>query len=473
MHCVLCLTSLDVPIRDHLTAAHNLSFDLYEQIVGLMEGTVEVMELVPCDAVTRDPGNANTHPRVNIDAIKASIVTFKGQITPAVVVDGVIYKGNGTHIAITELFDEGRLPTAMIRAGKPLFKIVRRDFTPTQAVAYGITDNQTGRLSQWDDRVLGGYFKALAAEGVDMQPLGWKLDDIKSIIAASEKKGPTKETTPDQDRIDEIADKAAELQNKWQVERGQIWSIGPHRLMCGDSTSAADVVRLMEGQRAGLIVTDPPYAVGYIEKARDMNERGYVHSRATLSAAIEGDELSDEDCATIWRGAFELALTLALNSHAAWYVWHAHMLVLYNLFKELGLLHHQTLIWVKNNFVIGRSDYQWKHEPCFYGWMKGNRPEFYGERNQTTIWQIDRDTQSPVHPTQKPVECFSIPIRNHLKSGGIVYDPFAGSCTAMVAAEVANVQARCMEKSVLHLAVALERLSLIGLTPMLAVESVP
>jgi len=189
MVCGLCTAELEanVSMREHLNAAHAMTFELYEQITMLLENQVELVELVPWGSVTPDPANANTHPRANIEAIKNSIVRFRGQITPAVVVNGVIYKGNGTHQAVRELFEESRLPSAMVRNGQPLFKIVRRDdFTPTEAVAYGITDNQTGKLSEWDYKVLGGYFRALADEGEDMQALGWKQHDIETIVAASE-----------------------------------------------------------------------------------------------------------------------------------------------------------------------------------------------------------------------------------------------------------------------------------------------
>lgn len=189
--------------------------------------------------------------------------------------------------------------------------------------------------------------------------------------------------------------------------------------------------------RASVVVTDPPYAVDYVDKARDMNARGYGHSRSTLAAAIQGDGIDDEQAESLWRASLTVAHEQAAQTHAAWYIWHAPgraMLTLYNLLAELGFLHHQTIIWVKNGFVIGRCDYQWQHEPCWYGWMKGDRPKYIGEKSQSTVWAESRDTNVPEHPTQKPLECMARPIRNHGAAGDVVYDPFLGSGTTLIAA---------------------------------------
>jgi DNA modification methylase len=246
---------------------------------------------------------------------------------------------------------------------------------------------------------------------------------------------------------------------------------GTHRLLCGDATEAEDVGRLMGGEKAKLLLTDPPYAVDYVEKARDMNGRGYVHSRGTLAAAIEGDGLDEDAARELWRGAFRAAFDHALDGHAAVYAWHAPgraMLTLYNLLAEMGVLHHQTIIWAKNGFVIGRCDYQWSHEPCFYGWLKGSRPEFYGPKNQTTVWQLPRDTNAPLHPTQKPVACFTPPFENHLKPGGAAYDPFLGSGTTLIAAHRLGRRCFGMEIGPRYCEVVLRRCEAEGL----AVEKV-
>lgn len=209
-------------------------------------------------------------------------------------------------------------------------------------------------------------------------------------------------------------------------------------MLCGDATKREDVVRLMAGDRAGVLVTDPPYAVAYVDKARAMHRLGYGHSKGTRAKAIAGDEIDEERAVALWRGALGLARETALEDRAAWYVWHASgrtTRVFYDVMAELGVFHHQTLVWVKPHFVIGRCDYQARFEPCFYGWVKSQRPKFYGERNQTSVWETPRDAMSPLHPTQKPIAVFTPALANHTRSAGIGYDPFLGSGTAVIAAE--------------------------------------
>lgn len=281
----------------------------------------------------------------------------------------------------------------------------------------------------WDMFKLGDLMKDLDAVGYDLDLTGFDMPDIAELL------GESKPNISDDFDVDEAMEANPDTT---RVQRGEIWQLGKHRVMCGDSTSKEDVAALMGGEKAVLYLTDPPYAVDYVDKARDMNKLGYVHSRATLSSAIVGDGIEAGQEVGLWKSVFELAMSDALTDHAAWYVWHGGsraMLAMCNLLVELGLLFHQTIVWRKNNFVIGRCDYQANSEACFYGWVKGNRPPFYGAKNQTTVWDISRDTNKPDHPTQKPVELFVIPIENHTKPSEIIYDSFLGSGSALVAAE--------------------------------------
>lgn len=244
-----------------------------------------------------------------------------------------------------------------------------------------------------------------------------------------------------------------------RCQPGDLWGLGDHRLVVGDCTDTTTVARLMAGERAKLLLTDPPYAVDYVEKARDMNRRGYVHSRATLGAAIEGDGIEAGQEEALWRGAFLMAYAEAIEEAAGIYVWFADQrtTAIHVLMESLGILHHQHLVWSKPNFVIGRCDYQWKHELCFYGWKQGRRPPFYGSKNQTTVWDVARDTQKPLHPTQKPVAIFEPPVMNHLKPSEALYDPFAGSGTAIIAAEAHGRRAFACEVSPKHADTCLAR----------------
>ncbi len=374
---------------------------------------------------------------------------------------------------ITQTFDpptpQGTVASGYLEYAGERFGYRAVRWTREQCQRANIVANAAG--GSWDWQILADSFDPamLIDAGLDADALKAMQTDADALgkMLAVELQAETAD-------VGELVDRAAELQEKWQVKRGDLWTIESnsclgkqHRILCGDSTNAEDVARLTVGEKAGLMVTDPPYAVDYVAKAKDMNRRGYVHSRAKRGAAIAGDELSEEQCSEIWLKAFTLARDIALSEHAAWYVWHAVRATrtFYDVLDSLGILYHQEIIWVKQNFVIGRSDYQWKHEPCFYGWVKGNRPPFLGDKSQTTIWQIDRDANNkPDHPTQKPIACFLPQMTNHLKVGEIAYDPFAGIAPLLVACEQTGRIGRGMEIEPKYVAVSLERLSALGLT---------
>ena len=205
-----------------------------------------------------------------------------------------------------------------------------------------------------------------------------------------------------------------------RAQLGDLWQLGAHRLLVSDAREADEVARLMQGEKAQLIVTDPPYGVDYVTKARDMHALGFGHGVASMAEHVGGDQLDEGELERLWRSTFTLARNVSTS--AAWYIWHdvAHSVrVLYNVLDEVGLLHHQSIVWSKGRLVPGRSDYQWSHEGCFYGWVTGARPAFRGPKNQLTVWELPRDERVD-HPTQKPLELFVRPILNHSIAGEIV-----------------------------------------------------
>jgi len=237
---------------------------------------------------------------------------------------------------------------------------------------------------------------------------------------------------------------------------GDLFEIGEHRLLCGDSTQTDTFEKLMQGELADMVITDPPYNVAYEGKTKD-------------ALKIENDSMDNDDFYKFLYD-FYTALTTAVRKGGAIYVWHASSEII-NFAKAMvdaGWLLKQQLIWVKNSMVMGRQDYQWKHEPCLYGWLKGDSHKWYSDRKQTTIIEFDRPNRNAEHPTMKPIGLFAYQIENSSKIGDIVIDAFGGSGTAMIACEQLKRKARVIEYDPKYCQVILERM--IKLDPTLKVK---
>ena len=227
---------------------------------------------------------------------------------------------------------------------------------------------------------------------------------------------------------------------------GDLFEIGEHRLLCGDSTQTDTFEKLMKGELADMCVTDPPYNVEYEGKTKD-------------ALTIKNDSMSNDSFYQFLYD-FYTALTTAVKKGGSIYVWHASSEVI-NFGKAMvdaGWLLKQQLIWVKNTMVMGRQDYQWKHEPCLYGWLDGAAHNWYSDRKQTTVIEYDRPQRSAEHPTMKPVGLFTIQINNSSKQGDIVIDPFGGSGTTMVCCEQIKRKARIIEFDPKYCQVIIDRM---------------
>jgi DNA modification methylase len=237
---------------------------------------------------------------------------------------------------------------------------------------------------------------------------------------------------------------------------GDLFEIGEHRLLCGDSTQTDTFEKLMKGEMADMVVTDPPYNVAYEGKTKD-------------ALTIENDSMGNDDFYKFLYD-FYTALTTAVKKGGAIYVWHASSEII-NFGKAMvdaGWLLKQQLIWVKNTMVMGRQDYQWKHEPCLYGWLKGDSHKWYSDRKQTTVIEWDKPSRNGEHPTMKPIGLFAYQIENSSKKGDIVIDAFGGSGTTMVACEQLNRKARIIEFDPKYCQVIIDRM--IKLDPTIKIK---
>lgn len=282
-------------------------------------------------------------------------------------------------------------------------------------------------------------------------------------------------------------DQAGELQKKWDTCTGQLWRIGEHRLLCGDATNSEDVARLMGDERAVLFATDPPYAVGYTGGShpqswgnrgaanRDKDWSGqYVEAKSADVPNAEGAGVE------LYRAFIKMALEFAIVRNAAWYLWHAskrHSMA-EKVWAEYGAFVHQQIIWVKSRPVLTYSTYLWRHEPCLFGWIKGEKPKTLrsqvgaaADEFPTTVWEVpSSEVETDAHPTCKPCRLFSLPMEMHTEPGDICYEPFSGSGSQLVAAQQTRRRCYAIEKSPPFVAVALERMAALGLKPELINE---
>ena len=238
------------------------------------------------------------------------------------------------------------------------------------------------------------------------------------------------------------------------TKRGDLWLLGDHRLLCGDSTSAEDMDQLLAGEKAALLATDPPYCVDYTGADRPEDSgKDWSETYKEVEIADLGDFLRQTLTAVLPH----------LRDDAGIYVWHAHLQypVIHEVFTENGLLLHQPIIWSKPSSTFTYSFYRWSHEPCLFGWKKGHKPPHYLENKITTVWEVDWEGKQRIvgneHPTQKPVELFAIPMRQHTKPGAVVLEPFCGSGSQLIAAEQEGRRCRAMEVAPVFVDVAVRR----------------
>jgi DNA modification methylase len=349
--------------------------------------------------------NARTHPEAQVAQLAASIAEF-GFNVPVLVDDaGVLIAGHGRVLAAKVL---GLVEVPAIRLGH---------LTEAQARAFRLADNQRALNSAWDESLLAAELRALRTDEFDLGLIGFDGATLDRLLAeAAPDASATLAGDPDAPALEPPAAPV--------TRPADLWLLGPHRLLCGDSTSASDVARLLGGARPHLMITDPPYGVNYDPEWR--NEAG-------VSATMRTGRVANDDRAD-WREAW------ALFPGDVAYVWHAgvHARTVIESLEATGFAVRSQIVWAKSRFVLGRGDYHWQHEPCLYAVRRGATGHWQGARDQATLWAIaaggDEDAAT-VHGTQKPVECMRRPMLNNSAPGEAVYEPFCGSGSAVIAAE--------------------------------------
>ena len=344
--------------------------------------------------------NSRTHDDAQVAQIAASIKEF-GWTNP-ILVDGEkgIIAGHGRLMAARKL---GMTQVPVIEL---------KGMTEAQKKAYVIADNKLAMNAGWDNDFLTLELKDLEAEGFDLSLTGFddkELDALLNVIEGTE--GLT-----DEDDVPAVPEEP-------KTKLGDVYILGNHRLMCGDSCSVTDMEKLVNGRQVDMWLTDPPYNVAYEGKTKD-------------ALTIKNDSMNDEGFRQFLRDAYVTADTV-MKAGAVFYIWHADSEG-YNFrgaANDAGWKVRQCLIWKKSTMVMGRQDYHWKHEPCLYGWKEGAGHLWATDRKQTTILEFDKPSRNGEHPTMKPVALFEYQMLNNTKGGDIVLDSFGGSGTTMLAAE--------------------------------------
>jgi DNA modification methylase len=386
-----------------------------------------------------------SNPRVNDHAVPhvaASLRRFGWRQPIVAKPSGEVIAGN------TRLKAAGELGMAEV-------PVVWFEGTDLEATAFAIADNRTGEFAEWDTGALAALLGELREEDA-LEGVGYESADIDALLRELEAEG-------DGADLDDAG--AQEPPVEPVTQPGDLWLLGDHRLLCGDSTSAEDVRRLMAGETASLLATDPPYLVDY-----DGSNHPAEHHKKAGRKAAPGAELGNkhwdayidpESSVEFFAGFLEVALAHCIERVPV-YQWHAtrRQALVEQAWQANGLFVHQTIVWVKARGVLTRSHYLWQHEPCFYGWRTGMQPEKPRRPapNLTTVWDIDQVGQMDgIHPTQKPLRIFEIPIEHHTLKGEVVLEPFSGSGSQLIASERLGRRCFAMEKSPQFVDAAVQR----------------
>jgi len=370
------------------------------------------IEHIPVDRLVPYARNARTHSDEQVAQIAGSIAEF-GFVNPILVgADDVIIAGHGRLLAARKV---GLTDVPVIRLGH---------LSETQRRALVIADNRIAENASWDEDMLRLELEELRAEDFDLDITGFDLDEIDRLLQGTE----TAAGNIDDDEVPEAPEQPV-------TRPGDLWVLGNHRLLCGDATALADVEKVLDGGLADLCFTDPPYNVDYGNSAKD-KMRG-------KDRRILNDNLGEGFEAFLYDACVNI---LTVTKGAAYICMSSSELhTLQKAFREAGGHWSTFVIWAKNNFTLGRADYQRQYEPILYGWKEGTEHFWCGARDQGDVWFVDKPRKNDLHPTMKPVALVERAVRNSSKSRDIVLDPFGGSGTTLIACEKTGRSARLVE----------------------------
>lgn len=365
--------------------------------------------------------NVKEHPQEQIEQLKNSILEFGNNDPIAIDEFNIIIEGHGRYIALQELgYEEAEC-------------IVLSGLSEEQKNAYRIVHNQLTMNTGFDMEGLKEELSKI--ENIDLSSLGFEdlLQELENNTPA--------EVEDDNFDLDEALEEIDEPVSKY----GDIYKLGNHYLMCGDSTKEQDVLKLMQGNKADLLLTDPPYNVDYEGTA----------------GKIENDNMNDTDFREFLKNAFSNADEV-MKAGASFYIWYANLQTHNFVTATMEVFKIRSyLIWNKNALVMGRQDYQWKHEPCLYGWKDGAAHSWYSGRSETTVLNFDKPSKSDLHPTMKPLDLFGYLVQNSSKKNDIVLDLFGGSGTSICVCEKLNRSCYSMEYDPKYCDVIIKRWELI------------
>lgn len=350
----------------------------------------DVSELIPYVR------NARTHSEAQVSQIAASIREF-GFLSPILVAeDNTILAGHG------------RLAAALKLGLKKVPCVKENHLTETQKRAYIIADNKLSLNAGWDNELLAVELSELEGADFNLDLLGFDEAELSSIFDA------------DKDVSDDDFDVEKELEEPCFSKTGDIWMLGKHRIICGDATKLETYKTLLENTKVNLVVTDPPYNVNYEGSA----------------GKIKNDNMENDKFYQFLFNSF-VNMEQAMADDASIYVFHADTegLNFRKAFQDAGFYLSGCCIWKKPSLVLGRSPYQWQHEPCLYGWKKKGKHKWYAGRKETSVWEFEKSKKNADHPTMKPIALLAYPIKNSSMTNSLVLDPFAGSGSTLIACE--------------------------------------